>query len=216
MNVAHVARARALPARSMHLLLLLALISSLLIAVAPVSAAPRDPATDTDADFVAGQGAVADQFATRDNPSPPSINGDTMSVPTGIAVSEERAFVADRDNNRVLVYTLELDPTLTSPLDTFPNLGTTAAAAATNICIGQASCDIRNPQTTSQNTLNGPTAVAVNPAGTQIFVADSVNNRVLRFNVSDLVPSAPGVNQLHWYWARRPIPATRRGAAWDN
>ncbi len=195
MKVAHVVRARALPARSMHLLLLLALISSLLIAVAPVSAAPRDPATDTDADFVAGQGPAADQFDTRDNPSPPSITGDTMNVPTGIAVSETQAFVADRDNNRVLVYNLELDAALPPPLDTFRNLGTTAAAAATGICIGQASCDIRNPQTTSQNTLNGPTAVAVNAAGTQIFVADSVNNRVLRFDVSTLVPSAPGVNQ---------------------
>lgn len=192
MNRVHVARA--LPARSMHLLLLLALISSLLIAVAPVSAAPRDLATDTDADFVAGQGPAADQFNTRDNPSPPSIDGDTMNVPTGIAVSATHAFVADRDNNRVLVYNLETDAGLPPPLDTFHNLGTTAAAAATEICIGQASCDIRNPQTTSQNTLNGPTAVAVNPAGTQIFVADSVNNRVLRFTVSDLVPSAPGVN----------------------
>lgn len=195
MNVAHLVRARALPARSMHLLLLLALISSLLIAVAPVSAAPRDTLPDIDADFVAGQGPDADQFATRDNPSPPSIDGDTMNVPTGIAVSETQAFVADRDNNRVLVYDLELDAGLLPPLDTFLNLGTTAAAAATDICLGQASCDIRNPQTTSQNTLNGPAAVAVNPAGTQIFVADSVNNRVLRFDVSDLEQSAPGVNQ---------------------
>jgi sugar lactone lactonase YvrE len=148
------------------------LLTTTLVSIPQVQSAPGALAPDSEADDLIGQ----EEFTARDNPPP---NSNTLDAPTGVAVDGLRTYVADRDNNRVLVVNH------TAPVP--PNIGTNATA-----CLGQTACFFDTPQTTSQSSLNRPAALAVafDGSATQLFVADTGNNRVIRFTA----PFASGMN----------------------
>ncbi|MBI2646000.1 MAG: hypothetical protein HYW85_03065, partial [Deltaproteobacteria bacterium] len=91
----------------------------------------------------------------------------TLSGPTDIhANGDNDLLIADKDNNRVLIY------------DTIP--GSNGASA--HKVLGQAAFDKSSPNrgdSPEGNTLSGPTGVFSN--GSTFWIADTVNNRALRF-----------------------------------
>ncbi len=95
------------------------------------------------------------------------ISNSTLSGPTDIHASGDNdLLIADKNNNRVLIY------------DTIP--GSNGAAA--NRVLGQAAFDQSSPNRGGKpegNTLSGPTGVFSN--GSTFWIADTVNNRALRF-----------------------------------
>ena len=100
-----------------------------------------------------------------------SIGANTLFFPTGVFYDGQRLFIADDDNNRVLIYN---------------SLPTTNNAAADEV-IGQP-----NFISNSANQGGGPTAQTLdNPIGLcvyngSLFVSDSINNRVLGYNNAGL------------------------------
>ncbi|WP_165774795.1 NHL repeat-containing protein [Candidatus Viridilinea mediisalina] len=137
----------------------------------PVAAQTLEPlgsSLDTTADQVIGQGDLVSNARNAPGNNPTDAN---MNAPRGIAVSggdPALAFVADHDNNRVLVFEFSED------------LVDGQAALA---CIGQISCE-RNDPGASQTSMRGPSGVATNTAGDVLYVADTLNNRVLRFRAT--------------------------------
>lgn len=112
---------------------------------------------------------------------PNVVEGREMSTPLGIAldtsVSPPILYVADSGNNRVLgfQYSSQLTPgayadVILGQTDRFSNLA-------------------GGPATTRSTGLNSPTAVAVDSSG-NVYVADTGNNRILRFPKPSLQPNA--------------------------
>lgn len=96
--------------------------------------------------------------ATLNNPVSVSSNGSTNNV-----------IVADKGNNRVLLYNV---------------IPTTAVAAGPNASVVLGQTNFTNNQANqakipANNTLNSPGGVYLNPS--HLLIADSVNNRILRF-----------------------------------
>ncbi|MDA3822411.1 MAG: putative Ig domain-containing protein [Bacteroidales bacterium] len=113
------------------------------------------------ADLVLGQtGFTTDTTAT---------TAQTMDTPTDVWSDGERLFVVDSNNNRVLIWT------------SFP----TANGQAANLVLGQANLT-SGTANLNQTGLNTPNFITSN--GNQIFVGDSVNERVMIWN------SIPSVN----------------------
>ncbi|HMP43177.1 MAG TPA: NHL repeat-containing protein, partial [Roseiflexaceae bacterium] len=160
------------PAHAIMGFLMFTLIVVSFVSIPQAQGAPGTLAPDTEADDLIGQV----DFTSRSNPTPSSS---TLDAPTGVALDASRTYIADRDNNRVLV----VNHTTLLP----PNLGNSADA-----CLGQTACFFETPQTTSQSSLSRPTAVDVmfDGSATQLLVADTGNNRVLRFTA----PFASGMN----------------------
>ncbi len=113
---------------------------------------------------------------------PNVVEGREMSTPLGIAldtsVSPPILYIADSGNNRVLgyQYTTQLTPgsyadVILGQPDRFSNLP-------------------GGPATVRTTGLNGPTAVAVDASG-NVYVADTGNNRIIRFPKPSLQPGAP-------------------------
>jgi sugar lactone lactonase YvrE len=95
--------------------------------------------------------------------STPSAQG--FETPWGAAIdSSGNIYVADRGNNRVLRFS-----------------STTIGSSAVNV-LGQLSFTAKAPGTTI-STMQSPTGVAVDSFG-NLYVADTENNRVLRFNLA--------------------------------
>ena len=113
-------------------------------------------------DFTNGQSATK-VFGQPDFLSATAVVGDAstgMALPRGIAVDvDDRMYVADTGNNRLLA---------------FERVPSTAGitAAPTYILTGEAP---------NQGRLSSPHAVAISPVGNEIWVADTRNNRVVRF-----------------------------------
>jgi DNA-binding beta-propeller fold protein YncE len=86
----------------------------------------------------------------------------------------ERLFVADTDNNRVLVFNV-------AP-------GTIATGENASYVLGQtdfvSNGANQNTGGPTQSSLDSPSGVAFDPVNERLFVADSDNNRVLVFNVA--------------------------------
>ena len=114
------------------------------------------------ADLVFGQG---NDFTTN-TANKGGVSADSLNYPSGLAVdSQGDLYVADTRNNRVLEYH---DPAATN---------TTA-----DHVFGQPDFATTNPTTPpSDNSLNLPYGVAVD-SNDNLFVADTNNNRVLKFN----------------------------------
>jgi len=140
--------------------------------------------TGTAADVVLGQ---PDFAGRRPNRGRGDRNGDGNSdadadgffYPTGVSSDGTNLFVADRLNNRVLVW------------DAFP----TANGQAANAVLGQADFTSalpnkgNGPSTFAADGLNLPTGVTL--VGTTLWVADTENNRVVRWDNATTAP-APG------------------------
>ncbi len=88
--------------------------------------------------------------------------------------------MADTGNNRVLVYTLNTDNSISTASG-----GHTASYALGQTSMTGSACnqDAGGPNPT-QSTLCQPADLAVDPANTRLFVTDDQNNRVLVFNYS--------------------------------
>lgn len=104
-----------------------------------------------------------------------------MNRPGGIAIGpDDSLWVADTDNNRVLRYA---------------NISTKATAAAADSVLGQSVFTTDNSGT-SASAMYVPVAVAVDADG-RLWVADSNNHRVLRFdNAASLADGAPASGVL--------------------
>lgn len=96
-----------------------------------------------------------------------SAAANTLNNPVGIATDGTRLFIADSQNNRVLIY------------NTIP----TSNNASADVVIGQTNFSNTSPNQgglADANTLRQPTGVATD--GTRLFIADYSNNRILIFN----------------------------------
>jgi len=128
------------------------------------------------ANFVLGQSTLAAIGANQGG----GVTSKSLWAPSGIAVDNQRLYVSDAGNNRVLIY----------------NLPVTANNQAANVVLGQPNmnCNVADVATgscvagalSSQN-LSSPIHVAV--LGNRLAVADRFNNRVLIWN------SIPTINQ---------------------
>lgn len=94
-----------------------------------------------------------------------AASASTFNLPYGIACISSRLYVADRGNNRIVVY----DP---AP----------SANVAASFAIGQPDLTTATPGTNygAASYLKEPTQVSY--GGSQFFITDSLNNRVLVFN----------------------------------
>jgi NHL repeat-containing protein len=140
-------------------------------------------ATATPADLVLGQ---TDFSGRRPNRGRGDANGDGFSdsdangffYPTGVASDGTHLFVADRLNNRVLVW------------NHFP----TSNGQVADAVIGQANFTTsqankgNGPFTFVPDGLNLPTGVTL--AGTTLWIADTENNRLVRWDLATTNPTA--------------------------
>lgn len=135
------------------------------------------------ANFVIGQSSFT--FSTT------SPSAQTMNTPIGIASDGTRLFVADKGNNRVLVF------------NSFPLANNAAADAVLgqqNFTHTGANIDngtSTNPQSDTPQvtnitarTLNGPTGVYYDSSAAKLYVTDRGNNRVMIYNGTSF--PAPG------------------------
>lgn len=105
-----------------------------------------------------------------------------MNSPSDIMVdtTNHKAYIADSDNNRVLVYVLAAD-------NSFPDY-------RADYVVGQADfagVSINRGGSVAANSLNSPTRVSVELSSGDLYVSDTGNNRVLIYNsVSANSPSA--------------------------
>ena len=89
----------------------------------------------------------------------------TFNIPTAVASNGTILAVADTDNNRVLIWS------------SIP----TSNTVPPNIVLGQADfTSFQSPQPVNANSLRGPEGVWIQ--GTKVFVADTLNHRVLIWN----------------------------------
>lgn len=103
----------------------------------------------------------------------------TLELPQYVEVDSvnHRLFVSDRYNNRVLIYNLNSNNTVT---DTIPDY-----------VLGQPDFTSRG-EVTSQTSLGRPFGLAYNSASNTLFVADQRNNRVMMYELDNLlVTSTP-------------------------
>lgn len=96
-----------------------------------------------------------------------AAGANTVNGPRGVATCNGMLFVADRANNRVLIF------------NTFPNENNASA----DVVVGQSSfsgVSANQGGTVNANTLSVPSSVAC--AGTKLIIGDAGNHRVLIFN----------------------------------
>jgi len=121
----------------------------------------------------------------------PTPNGCGLAYPTGLAYDAIRdgLWVSDFLNNRVLFFS-------TRKLRTFQ---------PADHVIGQAGLGYSDARSGARG-LCGPTGLALSADGQRLFVADSLNNRVLAFDVSELArhPAAIGVFGQKDFWQFEP------------
>ena len=99
-----------------------------------------------------------------------SVDGSEFRAPSGLALDTRagaaRLYVADFGNHRVLGW---------SDAQAFQN------GATADLVLGQPNLQQSSPLGIGNSGLNGPSAVAVDPATGNLYVSDTANNRVLRF-----------------------------------
>lgn len=113
-----------------------------------------------------------------------NLDNSGLNYPRAICVDEinKRLFVADTDNNRVLIYNLNLDLTLS---DCFADF-----------VLGQPDFYSSTPATT-QNGMYYPSGLAYDNIGSRLFVTDGGNHRILVFNLVDgIINGENAVNVL--------------------
>ena len=93
------------------------------------------------------------------------VSADSLEFPKGVAVDADgNLYVADNGNNRVLEYNTPLTSDTTA-----------------DIVFGQGGSFTSNNIGVSADSLHSPTGIALD-AGSDLYVADNVNNRVLEYN----------------------------------
>ncbi len=122
------------------------------------------------ADVVIGQANFTGGDANQNG----SAGGNTLNLPDGVAVINEKLLIADFSNNRVLIF------------NTIPTRNNTSA----DLVIGQSSLS-GSGSGTSQTTLSGTSGVAYDPSTGKVVIADYSNNRVLIYNH---LPAANGAS----------------------
>ena len=100
---------------------------------------------------------------------------------TALDSTNDRFFVSDSTNNRVLVYTLNSD-------DTFPNL-------VPDYVLGQANFYANSAANTAVG-LNAPQGLAYDATNNRLFVAESTGNRVKVYDVTAITNGESAVNVL--------------------
>lgn len=102
-----------------------------------------------------------------------------LSSPSGVVVDPAtgKVFICDEGNNRVLRY---------------PSTAAMANGASAEAVLGQSSFTTKTTGTTS-TTLSTPYALAINSTGS-LWVADGINNRVLRFDNAATIASGAAAN----------------------
>ena len=126
--------------------------------------------TAAPADFVVGQADYVSNAANRNAGSPPTVN--TLNFPSGVSLDTAgNLWISDSSNSRVLKY----------PVTSLPAAPTAALGPNATLALGQPLFTTAASGNT-QTTLNNPGGVMVAPAGTPIWVADSFNSRVLRYD----------------------------------
>ncbi len=106
-----------------------------------------------------------------------------MSAPNGVALdaTNNRLFVADSTNNRVLVYNLDASH---APIDIFPDA-----------VLGQLNY-YSNAVATTQIGLSSPVALSFDEARNILFVSDFTNNRIMVFDTASITNGEAAVNVL--------------------
>lgn len=119
--------------------------------------------TDTTADIVIGQiNFTTAQRNQNDNAPVPAAN--TLNNPEGVAIdASNNLYVVDQGNNRVLRFN--------TPIST--NQAASRAYGQPDFATGTAG--------TSATKMNTPVAAAIDPVSGNLYVADSINDRVLEF-----------------------------------
>jgi DNA-binding beta-propeller fold protein YncE len=140
-----------------------------------------DNPTTTTASYVLGQrNANIDPAGLVTQTISASSMGTTSSgvfIAIACDSANDRLFVSDSVNNRVMVFNVAS--------------GAIATNEAATYFIGQTTSTGNTPAT-SQTGLNGPVGLAYDAANTRLFVADSNNNRVLMF----VVPTATNLTGM--------------------
>jgi sugar lactone lactonase YvrE len=148
-------------------LVILALgLAAMLVGRAPVLAASPEYTNGQAATLVLGQ----PDFTTNHT----GVTDRLLNAPLGVAVDPTtgKVFVVDLDNNRVL---------------RFAALNSLANGASAEAVLGQPDFTTATPGTT-RSTMNEPVGVAVDTTG-RLWVVDSGNNRVLRFDAAASKPN---------------------------
>ncbi len=122
------------------------------------------------------------------NPLPVFTKNDTVNKlgftsPRSVALDPiyHRLFVSDKDNNRVLMYSLT---TANFLIDRVPDK-----------VLGQVNF-YAHESTTTQSGMNSPFGLVYNSNSNQLYVADSGNNRVLVFDVASITNGENAINVL--------------------
>ncbi len=138
-------------------------------------------------------GMAASRLAGIVNPTPSTATASTLSNPNGLVMINNGPAVLDSGNNRLLIFDpfSSADWTVTTG-DTTVSMPPPVAIAVlgqgsslTNFTTSKA--NMGNAQASS-STLSNPVAAAV--AGTDLFVVDAANNRVLVFPTAGTAPAA--------------------------
>ncbi len=120
------------------------------------------PAASGPADFVLGQSSATTNIANQGG----SVSAFNMNAPAGVAIADDKLFVADTSNHRVLVF----DPFPTAPTGASYVLGQPTLTNGASGCSGG---------------LSSPSHVATD--GTRLAIADQANHRVLYY---DTIPQS--------------------------
>ncbi len=106
-----------------------------------------------------------------------------LSLPTSIAIDEinHRLFISDNNNNRVLVYDLDVDNTI---LDRVPDR-----------VLGQNNF-YESTSGTTQSTFTNPEALFFDATNNRLFVSDYGNNRVMIFDTTAITNGENAVNVI--------------------
>ncbi len=118
---------------------------------------------DYKADFVIGQATLSFAMPNQNG----SVGPNTLNQPNDVFYDEanQRLYIADTGNNRVLIYTTDI----------------LASNQAANKVLGQTTMS-SNSLATTQGGLAAPVSVSVNTSNNHVAVADRDNNRVMIWN----------------------------------
>lgn len=123
------------------------------------------PSSGSEPTTVLGQADLTGTTANRGG----AVAANTLSYPMGVSCDGSKIYVADYGNNRILIW----------------NSLTPVSGSDADIVLGQADFtggSANRGGATGQNTLSSPRSVYSD--GSKIYVADSVNNRVLIWNTT--------------------------------
>lgn len=139
------------------------------------------------ASFELGQANDGDPFDSAVFPNPPTAASFNAVQGMVYDTDNSRLFVADRDNNRVLVF--NLNDGITNGEDAINELGQDDGNADLNFFND-------NVLATNQHAMWHPTSVTYDSDGSRLFVADTGADRVLVFDVSGISNGENAINEL--------------------